>query len=87
MTTSSDSMTMVAHVSNQWLANVWAVGRSPFPPPRGPPAGRCDGDVVELRFNVQVELVDDSPRSVRMDCGQAISPTSGEPRVSVASSR
>ena len=54
VTTSGDSMTMVARVSNQWLANVWVVGRSPSPLPRGQPAGRreCDGDVVEFRFNV-----------------------------------
>ena len=49
MTTSSDSMTMLAHVSNQWLANVWVVGRSPSPLPRGPPAGRCEYNVVESR--------------------------------------
>jgi hypothetical protein len=52
VTTSDDSTTMVAHVSNQWLANVSVEGRSPSPLPHGPPAGRFDDNVVEFRFNV-----------------------------------
>ena len=50
--TSSDSMTMLAHVSNQWLANVWVVGPSPSLLSRGRPAGGCDCNLVELSFTV-----------------------------------
>jgi hypothetical protein len=61
VTTSSDSMTMLAHVSNQWLANVSVVGHSRSPLPRGPPAGRCEYNVLESRSNyIYRERVRDS---------------------------
>ncbi len=51
VTTSSDSTTMVALVSHQWLASVSVVARSPSPLERGPLAARCDCASVRLRSN------------------------------------
>ena len=54
-------MMMAAHVSNQWLANDWVVGHSPLPLPRGPPAGRSDGNVVQFRFERVTPFGGDRP--------------------------
>ena len=42
VTTFGDSTTMLGNVSSPWLATVWAVARSPSPPPHGPHAQPSD---------------------------------------------